>query len=52
MTITLAIEAVPVITLDCANEGEQQRLQDWIVAQPELLDLASLAIELSERCTA
>lgn len=44
--IELAVEAAPQVFSCCANDSEDERLTDWLVSKPELLDLVCQALEL------
>jgi hypothetical protein len=49
LTIRLALEAPPVVSFDCLNDGDEARLTDWILSKPELVDLLDRALLIAQR---
>jgi hypothetical protein len=48
LLIELALEEPPRIRMDCASEGEQLRLLDWIAHRPALRDIVGQALDVAE----
>jgi hypothetical protein len=47
VTVVLELERAPVVLMDALNEGEAERLTDWIRTHDEYVDLVQQAIDLS-----
>ncbi len=45
-------EGKPKLLTDCQNEGEWDRLNDWLDTQPGLLELLDLAVDLRDAAEA
>ena len=52
IAIVLPVEGAPLVRLEAMNEGEEQRMVDWIDAKPEYGDLVRRALELAEEARA
>jgi hypothetical protein len=50
--IFLPLEAAPKVLINCLNEGEEDRLADWIAAHDGIAELIARAIELAEEAPA
>lgn len=48
LLIRLQLEGAPELLIDALNEGEEDRLTDWIVHQDDLWELVDLAAELRD----
>jgi hypothetical protein len=44
LIIRLELEAAPQVLQSCMNEGEEDRLADWLNSHPELLHLVMSAL--------
>ena len=47
LLIQLAVEAAPVVLIHAMNEGQEQRVWDWINAHEEYRGLVEFALELA-----
>ena len=47
--VVVGLETRPRLVFDVANEGEQQRLNDWIAANPRIQQLINDALSLEGR---
>jgi hypothetical protein len=47
LVIRLAVEARPRLYVDCVNDGERERLVDWLRSSDDLSRLVDDALELS-----
>jgi hypothetical protein len=50
--IWLEVEEQPKVFMDCMNEGEYERLRDWLDSHPELHALLAYVRELQEKAKA
>jgi len=48
VTIVLGLEAAPVVLSDAQTDEESARLCDWILAQPDLVELLDRALVARE----
>jgi hypothetical protein len=49
VTIVLSLEAAPRVITDAQTDAEANRLGDWILAQPDLVELLDKALVSRER---
>ena len=48
MLIEFPVESAPRLYMRAQNEGEERRLNDWLVSHPELTELIERALELAQ----
>lgn len=48
VSIVLAVECEPEVYIDCANEGESDRLIAWLKSRDDLFELVDRALEVRE----